>query len=99
MTVLSSSETTCEGRVVNQSGRGMCIAIARAVPAGSMVRIDVEDAMALGEICYCREDPAGEGYLAGVELEHTLTNLSELAELTRAVLGELPRLYKVRTPL
>lgn len=68
-------------RVKNASSSGVQLQVSQAVRAGSALKIEVENAMALGEVVYCQPD--GEYFLIGIKLEHIL---SDLANLTRVLL-------------
>jgi hypothetical protein len=74
------------GHVLNVSGRGMQLATSEPMPVGLPVRVEWDDLLVLGEICYSRISSGGE-YSAGLRLEQALTNLDELTHLWRT-LGE-----------
>lgn len=73
----------------------MRIWLPQAVQEGTPVRVDVEGAMFLGEVCYC--NPDGEGYAAGFQLEHVVSMSDELAALMRA-LGQTAQAPVNKTP-
>ncbi len=52
----------------------MGILVPRRLPSDAAARIDLNDMMVLGEICYCA--PHRNGFVIGIKLHHTLTNLS-----------------------
>jgi hypothetical protein len=85
--LLSSPERELAAVLVNHSGRGVCLAAPELIPAGTPVRIDLEDAFALGEVCYCHTAEAGK-YLLGVQLEEALTGLGDLRRMLNALLSE-----------
>jgi hypothetical protein len=62
--------------VKNASGRGLGLLTPAAVPAGSAIRIEIDDSIVLGEAIYCRSDR--EGHFIGVELDQVLVGLTEL---------------------
>jgi hypothetical protein len=64
------------GRIKNVSVRGVGLELRCRIAAGAAIRIDLKDALLLGEVIFCREDT--ESYYAGVELEHALFGLREL---------------------
>lgn len=73
-------------RIVDASPVGMRVETGMAIPAGRAVRVDLGDAMILGESCYCvpTENP-GRGYYVGIVVEQCLTDLSGLQHLIRAL--------------
>jgi hypothetical protein len=76
VTILSEQPTRVAARVRNASGRGMGLVLPDRVESGAAIRIEIEDAVVLGEAIYCRKD--GEGYFIGVELDQVLVGLTEL---------------------
>ncbi len=86
VTLLSNPEVRFAGRLVNWSGRGACVEIGTALPSGSLIKIEVEDTMLLGEAVHSRKE--GERFEIGVKLEHVLYQTRELAKVTRRLLGE-----------
>jgi PilZ domain len=79
--VFGSPDLHLEGRIQNVSGRGMSLQVGQQLAPGTAVRIDLPNSILLGEVIYCRAE--GEDWNAGVELEHALFSLSELAETLR----------------
>jgi len=76
ITVLGEHETHQNGRIRNASGRGLAIEAEAAIPTGTALKIDLDDAILLGEAVYCK---AVDGsYLLGVELDQVLCGLTEL---------------------
>ena len=76
VTVFGESETTESAVVKNASNRGLAIEMSSPVAAGTALKIQLEDAVVLGEAVYCRS--AGESHLVGVELDQVLCGLTEL---------------------
>ncbi len=64
-------------RVKNVSVRGIGVELGPRSAAGAAIKIEVEDALLLGEVIFCREDE--ESFFVGVELEQALFGLTELA--------------------
>ncbi len=86
VTVLGRSELKITGQIVNLSGKGARLMLGAPIPIGTAVKIEWNQTLLLGEVCYCR--PEAGGFSAGVELEHALLNTTELARLGRVLLGE-----------
>ena len=87
VTVLSEPEIRMQGRVVNASGRGLGLITPIPLPAGSAIRIEMEDSMVLGEAIYCRSDAAG--HFVGVEMDQVLVGLTELSRTLTALSAEM----------
>jgi PilZ domain len=86
VTGLDACPVRCTGTVRNLSGRGMRLTVPQAIPPGTAVRVDADNVMFLGEICYCV--PEGSGYSVGLMLEHILTKLDELERLNQSLFGD-----------
>ena len=52
-------------------------------PQDAVVQIELEDVLYLGEICYCRPEPGG--FVMGIEIDHVITGLRDLAKLRRRI--------------
>ena len=85
ITLLGDTELTFAGVVANFSARGLCLAADRPLPAGSAVKVELDDMLLLGEVVYCHRE-AGN-YLIGVALEEALYHTGELAALADRLLG------------
>jgi hypothetical protein len=99
LTVLSAGterDTPMEAAVLDYSGRGMRLGVNAQIPAGSAVRIEMDDQLILGEVCYCTPSRLGR-YAVGLELEQALAHLDDLSSLTRALSAEMPTLAPART--
>ena len=66
-------------RVLNFSGRGLRLRSETNLPAGTLVRLDLNSTMMLGEVCYA--EPDGEGFALGLRLEHSLLQTEGLERL------------------
>jgi hypothetical protein len=76
VTVLGNQEAKVPARVTNASTNGLGLVSPRALPAGTALKVDLEDAYILGEAVYCKEEAGG--WVVGVELSQVLNGLSEL---------------------
>ena len=56
-----------------------------AFAPGCLVKIELPDALLLGEICYRRPKEGGVGYLVGVKISHRLRELGQYDNLRRAM--------------
>jgi hypothetical protein len=86
VTLLGDVETVFSAKVINFSGRGMCLLSNQAIPSGSALKIELPDTMLLGEVIYSR--PQGGGHQAGIELEHALYRTRDLAVLAERLRGD-----------
>lgn len=86
VTLLGSPPEQFDGILVNVSGRGARLRVPRRIECDAALRIDLDNAMLLGEVCYCAND--GDGYGIGVQLEHSLLNLAEVLRRREHLLEE-----------
>ena len=89
LTLLEENGAALPALAVELSGSGMRLMLSRPVLIGAAVKVELDDSMILGEVCYC--EPHSSGFLVGLKLNQVLSNLSELAKLNRRLLGEDPR--------
>lgn len=88
VTLLGGAGTTFDGRIVNFSGRGICLALDSPLPAGGAVKLELSDALLLGEVVYCRE--VAGGFQIGLALEEALYHTTELAALLERLVPTKP---------
>ena len=88
ITVLGKMGFARTALAVEFSGRGMRLLLDRPVAPGAAVKVQGDDWLALGEVCYCRLE--GGKYAVGLELDQALSGLHELAELHRSLMPENP---------
>jgi hypothetical protein len=84
---LSQQDTRLQGCMVNLSGRGLSLTTESNVPLGSAIRIDVNDQILLGEVCHSRQT-GPSSFICGVQLEHALNSVEDLARLVTRLMGE-----------
>jgi PilZ domain len=72
--------------ILNLSGQGMRIKASKPVAAGTLVRIDLNQTLLLGEVCYSEAD--GNGFALGLRLEHSLLRTASLEQLRQRVAAE-----------
>jgi hypothetical protein len=85
LTVLGSEQASGPAQAVEFSGHGLQLILHRPVPVNAAVKVEGDDWMMLGEVCYCRQE--GIHFVAGLKIEQTLENLKELAELNKNLLS------------
>jgi hypothetical protein len=82
--------------LTNLSGRGMRLYVDRPIGLDTPVRVDLkaddDAALVLGEVVYCV--PQGDGYVIGLDLQHSLFHLTDLQKMMDAINIEAPALVK-----
>jgi hypothetical protein len=74
--ILGGKEARETAHVRQVSSAGLELVSDRMIPAGSAVKIEMDNSLALGEVIYCVAE--GDHSLLGVKLEHVLNGLAEL---------------------
>jgi len=81
ITLFGEPEISLPARIKNVSPRGIGLELQGPVAVGSALKFELDDALLLGEVIYCRDD--GDSFYVGVELEHMLYGLGDLAQAVR----------------
>ncbi len=81
VTVLGSDEARVAAQIRNASGRGLALEMSAPVAPGAALKVEVEDALLLGEAVYCRGEAGG--YVVGLQLDQVLNGLAELSQRLR----------------
>ena len=89
LTILGSTEPSSPAQAVEFSGHGLQLVLPRAVPVSAAVKVEGDDWMMLGEVCYCR--PEGIHFVAGLKIDQVLEGLKELSELNEHLLQDEQR--------
>jgi hypothetical protein len=76
-----------DAHATQSSGSGLRLVLKQPVPVGIAVKVQGDDWLVLGEVCYCRQERLN--FVAGLQLEHSLIGLRELEELNRKFMREL----------
>jgi hypothetical protein len=77
VTVVGTSGQVLQGEIRNVSEGGTQIQLSEPLPPFTLVRIEYEDNLLLGEVVYCRQDQSA--WLLGLRVEHGLFGLTALA--------------------
>lgn len=88
VTLLGSEDCEFSGELVSLSGGGAILQMDTELPASSAIRIDIDDALLLGEVRWCRRD--GARFSVGLSVEHWLPDLKVLEQMKQEVLGLRP---------
>jgi hypothetical protein len=86
LTILGDPEIRRTAKVKNTSGFGLGVEMAYPVGVGAALRIELNDAVLLGEAMYCRAEKSS--YYVGIELLQGLCGLSELSRAVQAFTEE-----------
>src|ERR1017187_6365609 len=82
ITLFGEPDIRLPARIKNVSVRGIGLELQGPVAIGTALKFEVDDALLLGEVIYCREDEAS--FYVGVELEQALCGLKQLAKALSA---------------
>ena len=85
LTVLDGESKAGPATALDSSGRGMRISLDRAIPSGAAVKLETEDSIVLGEVCYSVPGPSG--FIIGIEVDQVLNGLRELNRIHARLLG------------
>ena len=81
VSVVGTSNQVLHGMTRNVSEGGTQIRLDEPLPPSTLVKIEYEDNLLLGEVIYCQQEQSG--WLAGVRIEHGLFGLTALATAMR----------------
>jgi len=86
VTVLSTNASPTppvpvSAQIRNASGHGLALEMSAPVSPGAALKIEMEDALLLGEAVYCRSEPGC--YVVGLHLDQVLNGLAELSKRLR----------------
>jgi len=85
--LLGDDAPAIDAHATQSSGSGLRLVLKQPVPVGTAVKVQGEDWLVLGEVCYCRKERLN--FVAGLQLEHSLMGLRELEELNRKFMTAL----------
>lgn len=81
VTIVEPPGQRVSGKILNLSEGGTQIRLEQPLKPSTLVQIDYDDNLLMGEVIYCRQDQSD--WLAGVRIEHGLFGLTALAEAMR----------------
>jgi hypothetical protein len=87
VTLLDAGSDNLDARIENISGTGARLLLSRPIACGALLKLEWEDTLLLGEVCYCQPLEGGD-FAAGLQLQHALLQTGELARLSRRLLCE-----------
>jgi len=81
LTVLGDAGYTHPANAVQLSAHGIRLILDQPIPVSAAIKVVCDDWLALGEVCYCKLDRVH--YVVGLQFEHVLVGLEDLAEQSR----------------
>lgn len=82
VTVVGTPHQVLRGEIRNLSEGGTQIRLGEPLSPFTLVRIDYDDNLLLGEVVYCRQEESL--WLIGLRIEHSLFGLTALADAMQA---------------
>jgi len=76
-----SSRQVIQCEIRNVSKGGTQLHLGQRLGIGTLLRIEYDNNLLLGEVVYCRQEQAG--WVAGIRIEHSLSGLTVLADAIR----------------
>lgn len=77
VTLVGAPSQVLHGTLRNLSEGGTQIRLDELLPPSTLVKIEYEDNLLLGEVVYCQQEQSG--WLVGIKIEHGLFELTALA--------------------
>lgn len=76
--VLGTTSRVLHGEIRNVSKGGTQLHLDQPLAAGSLLRIEYDNNLLLGEVVYCQQEQAD--WVTGIRIEHALSALTVLAD-------------------
>jgi hypothetical protein len=89
LTVLGVEDAGGPAQAIEFSGHGLQVVLHRPIPVNAAIKVEGDDWIMLGEVCYCRQE--GIHFVAGLKIDQTLENLDELSRLNENLLSTQQR--------
>ena len=77
VSVLGTVTPVFHGEILDLSEGGTQVWLNQPLPYSSLVRVNYDDNLLLGEVVYCQKEQAG--WLVGIRVEHALLGVQALA--------------------
>jgi PilZ domain-containing protein len=81
VSVVGTASQAVQGEIRNVSKRGTQLHLNQPLGTGSLLRIEYDNNLLLGEVVSCRQEQAG--WVVGIRIEHALSGLTALADALR----------------
>jgi PilZ domain-containing protein len=82
VSVVGTPAQTLQGEIRNLSEGGTQVRLREPLPPFTLVRIEYDDNLLLGEVVYCQQEQSG--WLIGLRVEHVLFGLTALSHAMQA---------------
>jgi hypothetical protein len=83
VSILGPASRILQGEIRNVSKGGTQLQLPQPIAIGSLLRIEYDNNLILGEVVYCAQKEAV--WVAGIRIEHALSDLTALADAMRGV--------------
>ena len=77
LTILGDAGSSSPANATELSSHGMRLILDRPIPVNVAVKVEGDDWLALGEVCYCRLERSH--YVVGLQVDQALMGLADLA--------------------
>ena len=81
VSVLGTASQVVQGEIRNVSKNGTQLYLDHPIGPGSLLRVEYDNNLLLGEVVYCQQEETG--WIVGIRIEHTLSGLTALADAMR----------------
>lgn len=81
VSVLGTGSQVLQGEIRNVSKGGTQLKLHQPLGARSLLRIEYDNNLLLGEVVYCQQEQTG--WVVGIRIEHFLSGLAALADAVR----------------
>ena len=81
VSVLGTASQVLQGEIRNVSKGGTQLQLDQPLGTGSLLRIEYNNNLLLGEVVYCQQEQTG--WVVGIRIEHALSGLTALADAMR----------------
>ena len=88
LTVLDDNGYSTAANALQLSAHGMRLVVDRPIAVTAVVKVEGDDWMALGDVCYCRQERSH--YSVGLHLDQALMGLEDLATRSPEWSSEFP---------
>jgi hypothetical protein len=83
VSVLGTGDQILHGEIRNVSKGGTQLHLEEPLGTGSLLRVEYNNNLLLGEVVYCQREQGG--WVIGIRAEHVLSGLTALADAMRGV--------------
>jgi hypothetical protein len=81
VSVVGTASQVLQGEIRNVSKNGTQLKLHQSLRAASLLKIEYDNNLLLGEVVYCQQEQTG--WVVGIRIEHVLSGLTALADAMR----------------